>query len=140
MSFHINSDKEKIRGVAPKLIGDNELTIRGGIGALEREILRTELDVTTNLPRVGINRTGERINNIDIVSGGSSYTTQPSVEVGPPQLSGGVTAQASAFIFNGQVVSIAVNNPGSGYTSAPTVTISGGGGTGATANLSLIHI
>ena len=133
MSFHINSDKEKIRGVAPKLIGDNELTIRGGIGALEREILRTELDVTTNLPRVGINRTGERINNIDVVSGGSGYTTQPSVEVGPPQLSGGITAQASAFIFNGQVVSIAVNNPGSGYNAAPTVTLSGGGGTGATA-------
>ena len=50
MSLHINSDKEKFRGVNPKLIGDNELTIRGGTGALEREILRTELDTATGLP------------------------------------------------------------------------------------------
>jgi hypothetical protein len=33
----------------------------------------------------------------------------------------------------GQVTSLVVTNAGSGYTSAPTVTISGGGGTGATA-------
>ena len=50
MSFHINSDKEKIRGVNPKLIGDNEATIRIGTGADEKEVLRTELDSTTQLP------------------------------------------------------------------------------------------
>ena len=133
MSLHINSDKEKFRGVNPKLIGDNELTIRGGTGALEREILRTELDTATGLPRVGINRTGQRINNIDITNGGAGYTTQPSVTVAPPGGSDGINALASAFIFNGKVVSIAVNNPGYGYTTAPAVTISGGGGAGATA-------
>ena len=133
MSLHINSDKEKFRGVNPKLIGDNELTIRGGVGALEREILRTELDTATGLPRVGINRTGQRINNIDVTAGGTGYTTQPSVTVAPPGTSDGITALASAFIFNGKVVSIAVNNPGYGYTTAPTVTLSGGGGSGATA-------
>ena len=46
MSFHINSDKEKIRGVNPKLIGDNEATIRVGTGADEKEVLRTELDLS----------------------------------------------------------------------------------------------
>ena len=81
MSLHINSDKEKFRGVNPKLIGDNEITIRGGTGALEREILRTELDTATGLPRVGINRTGQRINNIDITNGAVSYThlTLPTI-------------------------------------------------------------
>ena len=37
MSFNINSDKEFIRGSKPKLVGDNELTIRGGSGTTERE-------------------------------------------------------------------------------------------------------
>ena len=36
-------------------------------------------------------------------------------------------------IENGKLKRIYVVNPGSGYTSAPTVTISGGGGSGATA-------
>ena len=54
MSFHINSDKEKIRGVNPKLIGDNEATIRIGTGSNETEVLRTQLDPLSGLPRVGI--------------------------------------------------------------------------------------
>ena len=131
MSFQINSDKEKIKGGKPAFIGENEFTIRSGAGADEREVLRTQLDDATNLPRVGINRTGERINNIDITTGGTGYTTPPSVTIGPPQLAGGTQALASAFIFNGRVVSIAVNDPGSGYSSAPTVTITGGNGSGA---------
>jgi hypothetical protein len=42
-------------------------------------------------------------------------------------------------ILNGNVVkSIAVTNGGSGYTTAPTVTITGGGGTGATATATVL--
>ena len=133
MSFHINSDKEKIRGVNPKLIGDNEASIRIGTGADEREVLRTELDSATQLPRVGINRTGQRVNNIELDTAGSGFTVNPDVTIGPPNDPNGVQALASAFTFNGKVTSIAVNNPGSGYTTAPIVTISGGGGAGATA-------
>ena len=132
MSFHINSDKEKIRGVNPKLIGDNEVTIRSGTGSGEKEILRAQLDSQTNLPRVGINRTGQRVNNIEIDTAGSGYTVNPTVTIGAPP-AGGVQALASAFIFNGKVVSIAVNEPGSGYTTAPAVSITEGGGAGATA-------
>jgi hypothetical protein len=131
MSFNINSDKEFIRGNSPKLIGDNELTVRIGTGSLEREILRTEIDANTGLPRVGINRTGQRVNNIEVVSGGSGYTSAPSVILDPPSTAGGTQALASAFIFNGRVTSIAINNPGSGYTTAPNVVISGGNGAGA---------
>ena len=133
MSFHINSDKEKIRGVNPKLIGDNEVTIRSGTGSGEKEILRAQLDSGTNLPRVGINRTGQRVNNIDIDTAGNGYTVNPTVTIGAPNVAGGIQALASAFIFNGKVVSIAVNEPGSGYTTAPAVSITEGGGQGATA-------
>lgn len=132
MSFHINSDKEKIRGVQPKLIGDTEVTIRSGIGSGEKEILRAQLDSQTALPRVGINRTGQRVNNIVVDSGGSGYTVNPTITIEAPPGSG-TQALASAFIFNGRVVSIAVNEQGSGYTTAPAVSITEGGGAGATA-------
>jgi hypothetical protein len=132
MSFHINSDKEKIRGVNPKLIGDNEATIRIGTGSNETEVFRTQLDPQSGLPRVGINRTGKRVNEITVTAGGSGYTTTPLVEIDPPP-AGGRQAQATAFIFAGEVTSIAVNDSGDGYTSAPLITITGGNGAGATA-------
>jgi formylglycine-generating enzyme required for sulfatase activity len=43
------------------------------------------------------------------------------------------TATAAATVINGFVVAITVTDGGAGYTEAPTVTISGGGGSGATA-------
>ena len=132
MSIHINSDKEKFQGSKPKLVGNDELTVRGGTGSLEKEILRTQLDASTGLPRVGINRTGQRVNDINILTGGSGYISPPTVEIAPP-IGDGVQAQGSAFIFNGQVVSVAINEPGRGYTQAPLVTLSGGGGVGASA-------
>ena len=133
MSIHINSDKEKFQGSKPKLVGNDELTVRGGTGSLEKEILRTQLDANTGLPRVGINRTGQRVNDVKILTGGSGYISPPTIAISAPIGGGGVQAQGSAFIFNGQVVSIAVNDPGSGYSQAPTVTIQGGGGVGASA-------
>jgi hypothetical protein len=42
-------------------------------------------------------------------------------------------AKAAAAIANGAVVGITVSDGGSGYTSIPSVTLSGGGGSGATA-------
>ena len=131
MAIHINSDKEKFRADKPRLIGDSELTVRGGTGANEKEILRTQLDDNTGLPRVGINRTGQRVNEVKIISGGSGYVSAPTVTIAAPAGGGGVQAQGSAFIFNGQVVSVAINEPGTGYTQAPLVTLSGGGGAGA---------
>ena len=130
MSFNINSDKERIRGSKPQIIGDNEVTIRSGVDASEKEILRAQLDSETSLPRVGINRTGQRVNNIEITSGGSGYTVVPTVTIDPPTTAGGVQALASAFIFNGRVINIAINNPGSGYTQKPNVLITGGNGAG----------
>jgi hypothetical protein len=43
------------------------------------------------------------------------------------------TATAAATVINGFVVAITVTDGGAGYTEAPTVTLSGGGGSGATA-------
>jgi len=50
-----------------------------------------------------------------------------------------LTASATAAIANGAVTKILVKGSSSGYTAAPTVTISGGGGTGATATAVLTN-
>jgi hypothetical protein len=135
MSFQFNSDKETIRAVKPALISEQELTIRSGQGASEKEVFRAQLDAQTGLPRVGINRTGRRVESIRVNpgQGGTGYTVTPNVTLSAPDLSGGIQALASAIIVNGSVVAIIVDNPGDGYTSAPTVSITGGNGSGATA-------
>ena len=79
---------------------------------------------------------------IQVVSGGSGYTTAPTVTL----IGGGATVPATAvaqvtdgivtaILLTGSVTSAEVFNSGSGYssTSPPGVTLSGGGGTGATA-------
>ena len=110
MAIHINSDKEKFRGVNPKLIGDNELTVRGGTGSDEKEILRTQLDASTGLPRVGINRTGQRVNEVKIDAGGSGYISPPTVTIAPPQL-WRCTSTRFCFYFQRTSCFIAVNEP-----------------------------
>ena len=59
----------------------------------------------------------------------------PLSAVAPGQAEG--TASGTATIAAGKVVSISVGAQGYGYTSAPTVTLAGGGGSGATATASL---
>jgi hypothetical protein len=132
MSFQFNSDREQINAINPSLIGSNELTIRSGSGSNEKEVLRAQLDLSTKLPRVGINRTGNRIDRIEVTSQGSGYTTQPTVTLSSPP-NGGTQALASALISDGKVVAILVDNIGSGYLTAPSVTITGGNGQGANA-------
>jgi len=130
MSFQLNSDRETIRAIAPTLVGTQELSIRNGTGSDEKEVLRTLLDPNTDLPRVGINRTGNRIDRIVVNLGGTGYTTQPTVNIAPPP-AGGTQALGTAIIDEGFVTAVLVDNPGLGYTTAPAVTITGGNGTGA---------
>jgi hypothetical protein len=51
----------------------------------------------------------------------------------------GVAATANATVASGQVTGLAVTSGGSGYTSAPVVTLSGGGGDGARAVANIAH-
>jgi uncharacterized repeat protein (TIGR01451 family) len=74
------------------------------------------------------------ISGIAITSGGSGYTSAPTVVFGG---GGGSGATAKALVVGSEVVSIVITNPGSGYTSAPTVTFTGGGGAGAAATTTI---
>jgi hypothetical protein len=79
------------------------------------------------------------VNEIQVDSGGSGYTSPPIVTISNPTGPNGIVAQASATIVNGSVTSINLLNSGSQYLNAEaTVTIASpvGAGTTATASVS----
>jgi hypothetical protein len=80
-------------------------------------------------------QTSVQVGSISVSSGGSSYTSAPSIAITG---GGGNGAAAPAAITSGVVSSITVTAGGTGYTSTPTVTFNGGGGTGATATASVV--
>ncbi|MEI6914178.1 MAG: hypothetical protein WCL39_03510 [Armatimonadota bacterium] len=67
------------------------------------------------------------------LTGGCGYTSQPQVVFAE----GGSPASAVAEVSNGRVIAINIVNRGDGYTSAPSIVISGGNGSGATASAEL---
>ena len=62
------------------------------------------------------------IKSVNIISGGQSYSSLPTVN-----LSSGSGAVAQAIVNEGRIISIAIIDAGSGYTTAPEVFISGQG-------------
>jgi len=65
--------------------------------------------------------------NIAVINGGSGYTNGSSVIIPAPPL--GVQAVATIIVSGGIITGVTVTNPGSGYSIAPTLTISDNGGT-----------
>lgn len=87
------------------------------------------------------NRTTGGVTSIAVGgSGGSGYTSAPTVGITAPP-TGGTQATAVAVLGTGanaaKVVAINVTHPGAGYLSAPTVTLTGGGGSSATGTASI---
>ena len=70
------------------------------------------------------------VEGINLVSGGSGYTSVPTVKFS----GGGATTQATATatVVDGSIT-IALDTGGAGYTSTPTINITGGGGANAIA-------
>jgi Bacteriophage tail sheath protein len=65
-------------------------------------------------------------------SGGTGYTSAPVVEFSASDIPGGRTAKGYATVADGAVASVVVTDPGE-YSSAPTASLTGGGGSDATA-------
>lgn len=104
------------------------------------------LSYTNNLLTVRVDTTGNRnavvtqtgtVTNIVVNEGGDSYTAAPSVQIGAPNVTGGIQATAYAVLDGDTVDEIIITNPGTGYTSAPSVTIATGPGTDATATATI---
>ena len=98
--------------------------------------------ILDKIPNLGING----VTGIEITNAGTGYTSNPTISFSGGSGSGAAasTAKEVKSIFgkkhskgfinsNGAITGAKITNAGSGYTSAPTVSISGGGGSGATA-------
>jgi hypothetical protein len=74
------------------------------------------------------------LGGIYLLSGGSGYSSSPTVTITPATGNTPTTpAVATAIVNGGQVVGFSITNHGAGYTAAPTVTITDVTGTGAAA-------
>lgn len=70
----------------------------------------------------------QAVASVTVSSGGSSYTSAPTVSFSG---GGGSGAAGTATISGGRVTAVTMTSGGSGYMSAPTVGFSGGGGSNA---------
>ena len=71
-------------------------------------------------------------------SGYTSTAAAPTITVGAPNQTGGVQAVLTAVLSGGVITAVEVSAGGSGYTTAPTVTITApSGGSGATFTVTL---
>lgn len=75
------------------------------------------------------------VKSVQIVSGGTGYTDNPTVTFvgGSP----GTAAQAAATASPVGVSAVNVTGPGSGYLSSPTLQLIGGGGSGASGTVTM---
>jgi hypothetical protein len=64
------------------------------------------------------------VDKIVVGSGGTGYTSTPTVTISAPSTSWGINATAIAEVKNGSLVAIDIVSSGRGYTSPPTITIS----------------
>jgi hypothetical protein len=86
----------------------------------------------TNLVSIG------SIGTVTVNNGGANYVA-PTVTFGPPGETGGVTATGEAVLVANAISQIIVTEAGSGYTSAPTVTISDSTGVNANVTCTLFN-
>ena len=90
---------------------------------------------------IGNDYGGNPSSGIDVINGGSGFTSVPTISLtapplNPPLVANPIVATAEAIVdlVTGTITRITVTNPGSGYdyNTPPTVTVTGGGGSGAT--------
>ena len=67
----------------------------------------------------------QEVKKVKLTSGGSGYTSPPTITIQAPGTSWGIQATAVATIKNGSVDEITLVSSGRGYTSTPTITITG---------------
>lgn len=129
----------------------NTFALDGGattfdVGARTREgVGETTFDLTFNFTVNAFSseteQLGLQIGTLVVSNGGSGFTSQPTVIISaPPPTVNAIQATAGAVtIVAGKITAIALGNPGRGYTSPPTITITGGGGTGAVVTASMVE-
>ncbi|MBC8435757.1 MAG: DUF4815 domain-containing protein, partial [Proteobacteria bacterium] len=130
--------KPQYNSVDINVAGFEGKTIIGSKSGTKALVLgNSAIDTTTSDPNtlyvkyITGGSTTDKVQSIDVVEGGNSFTTEPVVMITG---GGGSGASASAVVNSGSVIAINVTSKGTGYTTTPTVTLVGGNGVGAEAN------
>lgn len=103
--------------------------------------LANQIDHNDIIQRIAAN--SSTVASISLLSGGTGYTSPPDVTIGPPNLNPGTQATATAqFVTVSSTITVdfTITNPGLGYSTAPPVTLSGGGGSGLEAQAVVNYI
>ena len=75
-----------------------------------------------------------KVKSVALSTAGDGYQTTPTVTIGPPTGTCGTGTTATGTpTLNGEIVALNVSNPGAGYSTAPVISFTGGGGAGAIA-------
>lgn len=69
-------------------------------------------------------KTSGKVSVINVSYGGSGYTEAPLVQISAPSATGGVRALAVAELTGDVVTGIVITNPGAGYKTTDTITVS----------------
>jgi len=73
--------------------------------------------------RLSNNANQSQVLTISPLVTGSGYLIEPLVTIGPPAVAGGTQATAIAVLTGGSVTSYIITNPGTGYTSVPSIIV-----------------
>ena len=112
----------------PPTIDNNSLSIVSSFVVDGQVSVNTTL-IQTYPWKFWLDNVGFKVVELRIVSGGSGYTTSPTVVFTSNSGSG---ASAQVFFTNGVINRVILLSSGSGYLSAPTVEVKGGLGVGGT--------
>jgi len=122
--------------------------IETGLSDIDRESMAFEYTANITLSGIGSTATAYSgivsgaIQKIDMVNGGYKYSETPSIVISAPT-SGtqatavGVMTSSRTFTSSYSLDQVYLINPGSGYTSTPTVSFFGGNGYGASVKVSI---
>ena len=82
---------------------------------------------------------GGIVDSVAIVGDGTNYASSDTIAFSAPQVTTGVTATGTITVEGGDITGVTITNKGSGYTSAPTITITSSSGSGVTLNATLAN-
>jgi hypothetical protein len=108
----------------------NSFSINVGVSTTPNQVYVSGGTVTNNIVRpydgqaIYLDSLYYTVNKVVVGSGGTGYTSTPTVTISPPSASWGVQAQAVAVVTDGTVTGFEIISNGRGYSSIPTVQIS----------------
>lgn len=127
----ITSDKIYLRGLPTAVyrgVSSAVMSSSSGYVVTVIDDYSFTIDVGTNFNSTGTLFSPGFVNRIDVDFGGTGYTSPSIIISAPPS---GTTATAHATVVGGVITAITIDNPGTGYLTTPSVTISGASTTSA---------